>query len=86
VPNSSRRPAASVEYPNFNPIASGIAFEKIFKRYQGGVTDEKRVEDLLGQFEGKLDGYEAILGKQKYLAGDVRASSCSKRAPLNRRH
>lgn len=48
----------------------------------GGVTDEKRVEELLGQFEGKLDGYEAILGKQKYLAGDVGASSCSKRAWL----
>jgi hypothetical protein len=43
------------------------------------------VEELLGQLEGKLDGYETILGKQKYLAGDVRASSCSKRAPLNRR-
>jgi hypothetical protein len=43
------------------------------------------VEDLVGQFEGKLDGYEAILGKQKYLAGDVRTSSCSKRGPLNRR-
>jgi hypothetical protein len=43
------------------------------------------MEDLLGQFEGKIDGYEAILGKQKCLAGDVRASSCSKRAPLDHR-
>jgi hypothetical protein len=43
------------------------------------------VEELLGQLEGKLDGYEVILGKQKYLAGDVRDSSCSKPAQLNRR-
>ena len=47
--------------------------EKVFKQFWGAVTDEKRVEELLGQLEGKLDGYEAVLGKQKYLAGDVRA-------------
>jgi glutathione S-transferase len=76
--------AASVEYANFDPIASGIAKEKVFKQFYGGVTDEKRVEELVGQLEGKLDGYEAILGKQKYLAGDVRATACSRRAPLNR--
>jgi glutathione S-transferase len=69
--------AASVEYSNFDPIASGISKEKVFKQLWGGVADEKRVEELLGMLEGKLDGYEAILGKQKYLASDVRASSCS---------
>jgi len=62
--------AASIEYSNFDPIASGIANEKVFKQFRGEVTDEKRVEQLLGQLEGKLDGYEVILGKQKYLAGD----------------
>jgi glutathione S-transferase len=67
--------AASVEYAQFDPIASGLANEKIFKKYRGGVTDEKRVEELLAQFEGKLNGYEAILGKQKYLAGDVSTRS-----------
>ena len=64
---------------------SGIAVEKVFKLYRGGVTDEKRVEELLGQLESKLDGYEVILGKQKYLAGDVRASSFLKHVPLNHR-
>jgi len=62
--------AASAEYAQFDPIASGIASEKIFKRYRGGVTDEKRVEELVAQFELKLNGYEAILSKQKYLAGN----------------
>jgi glutathione S-transferase len=53
---------------------SGIAREKIFRPRFGQATDEKRVEELVAQLEGKLDGYEAILGKQKYLAGDVRSS------------
>jgi len=30
------------------------------------------VNELLGMLKGKLDVYETILGKQKYLAGDVR--------------
>jgi len=62
--------AASIESANFDPIASQLALEKVFKQYYGAVTDEKRVEELLEKLEGKLDGYEAILGKQKYLAGD----------------
>ena len=63
----------------------GIAVEKLVKVRRGGVTDEKRVDELVGQLEGKLDGYEVILGKQKYLAGDVRTCSCSKCVPLERR-
>jgi len=62
--------AASVEYAQFDPIASEIAKEKVFKKYYGEVTDEKRVEKLVSQLEGKLDAYEAILGKQKYISGD----------------
>ena len=38
-------------------------------------VNEKRAEELIAQLESKLDGYEAILGKQKYLAGNVRARS-----------
>jgi glutathione S-transferase len=56
---------------------SGIVKEKVLKPRWGQVTDEKRLEELVGQLEGKLDGYEIILSKQKYLAGDVRASPCS---------
>ncbi|KAI0271237.1 glutathione S-transferase [Russula aff. rugulosa BPL654] len=62
--------AASIEYSNFDPIASGLAKEKVFKKLFGGEPDEKLVEELVGKLEGKLDGYETILGKQKYLAGD----------------
>jgi hypothetical protein len=38
-------------------------------------TNEKRVEELVALLKVKLDGHEAILGKQKYLAGDVRDRS-----------
>ncbi|KAI9435096.1 glutathione transferase [Lactarius indigo] len=54
--------AASVEYSQFDPIASTIAFEK--------ETNEALVTELVDRLNLKLDGYEAILGKQKYLAGN----------------
>lgn len=33
--------------------------------------DEARAKEHLEKLSGKLDAYEAILSKQKYLAGDV---------------
>ena len=39
---------------------------------RGLTTDEARVTEELEKLDGKLDGYERILSKQKYLAGDVR--------------
>jgi glutathione S-transferase len=64
--------AASVEYAQFDPVASGIASEKIFKPHYGQATNEALVTELVARLEIKLNGYEVILGKQKYLAGDVR--------------
>ncbi len=37
----------------------------------GGQTDAARVEQLKSTLEKKLAVYEVILGKHKYLAGDV---------------
>ncbi|KAH9977470.1 glutathione S-transferase [Russula compacta] len=62
--------AASIEYAQFDPIASGIAKERVFKQFYGQTPNEERVKELIPLLEAKLDGYEAILGKQKYLAGD----------------
>ncbi|KAH9992149.1 glutathione S-transferase [Russula vinacea] len=62
--------AASVEYAQFDPLAAVISYEKIIKPRFGMVTNEKRVEELVALLKVKLDGHEAILGKQKYLAGD----------------
>jgi len=62
--------AASVEYAQFDPIAAGIIRERVFKQFRGLAADEERVKELIPQLESKLDAYEVILGKQKYLAGD----------------
>jgi hypothetical protein len=40
---------------------------------RGGVQpDEERVSEQLANLQPKLDAYDLILSKQKYLAGDVR--------------
>ena len=52
---------------------SGIIWEKVIKQYIGEATNEERVKELVPQLESKLDVYEGILGRQKYLAGNVRS-------------
>lgn len=41
------------------------------RRFRGQETDEVRAKEHLDKLEGKLDAYEAILGKQKYISGEV---------------
>ena len=67
--------AASIETSNFDAFASKAVAEKVFKPYHGGVPDEAVIADLVKSLDGKLDGYEKILSKQKYLAGDVSFSA-----------
>ncbi|KAH7926060.1 glutathione S-transferase, partial [Leucogyrophana mollusca] len=62
--------AASIETSNFDPFASGLAWELKFTKMYGGKTDEARVVTLRSTLSAKLDAYEAILAKQKYLAGN----------------
>ena len=38
---------------------------------RGGQTDEALVEKYIATLDAKLNGYEAILAKQKYIAGNV---------------
>ncbi|CCM05619.1 uncharacterized protein FIBRA_07848 [Fibroporia radiculosa] len=63
--------AASIELTNFDPFASGLAFEKVFKPRKGlGETNEEVVASLTKQLNAKLDAYEVLLSTSKYLAGD----------------
>jgi len=62
--------AACIEQANFDPFASGIAYERVFKPMRGGKADEEHVKSLFATLNAKLDAYDVILGKQKYLAGD----------------
>ena len=50
------------------PVACGA---DALQSMRGGATNEAHVEYLAATLDQKLDGYEAILSKQKYLAGDV---------------
>ncbi|RKF53964.1 Glutathione S-transferase hmp2 [Erysiphe neolycopersici] len=61
--------ASSVERSYFHESASKIAFEKIFKMWRGGVTDEAVVAAEAEKLDEVFKGYEAILSKQPYLAG-----------------
>ena len=73
--------AASIEYSQFDPTGFALLWERVIKQYIGQTTNEERFKELLTQLDTKLDGYEAILRKQKYLAGDVRAfkQACAER-------
>ncbi|KAF8469884.1 glutathione S-transferase-like protein [Russula ochroleuca] len=62
--------AAGIEYAQFDPVANGIVKEKIYKPFFEVATDETKVQELTAQLESKLDGYETLLSKQKYLAGN----------------
>ncbi|KAJ3560689.1 hypothetical protein NP233_g10674 [Leucocoprinus birnbaumii] len=62
--------AASIEQSNFDSIAAPLAWEKVIKKRYGQEPDEARVTELTGRLAQKLDAYEQILSKQKYLAGD----------------
>ncbi|KAG2142276.1 glutathione S-transferase [Suillus bovinus] len=62
--------AASIEAFNFNTFVQPIVNEKLFKPRRGLQSNEELVSVLLGLLQSKLDAYEVILSKQKYLAGD----------------
>ncbi|THH04271.1 hypothetical protein EW145_g5644 [Phellinidium pouzarii] len=62
--------AVSVENNNFYPYASGLAQEKIFKPAKGAPSSEERATENFKALEEKLEVYDVILGKQKYIAGD----------------
>ncbi|CAE6389414.1 unnamed protein product [Rhizoctonia solani] len=63
--------AASIEYSSFDPSASGLAFERVFGPMRGLEPNKDLVKKYVDTLDAKLDGYERILAKQKYLAGDT---------------
>ncbi|KAJ7675223.1 glutathione S-transferase [Mycena rosella] len=62
--------AASIEYSNFDPFCSKAVGEMIFKPMRGQASDKAVFDTLVAGLSAKLDAYEVILGKQKYLAGN----------------
>ncbi|KAF8881346.1 glutathione S-transferase [Infundibulicybe gibba] len=62
--------AASVEAFTFTPQAVAIASEVLYKKYQNLTPDQAKVDEHTALLSAKLEVYDQILGKQKYLAGD----------------
>ncbi|KAJ7495023.1 glutathione S-transferase [Mycena latifolia] len=62
--------AASIEFANFTPPATKVGIEVLFKSVQSLPIDEAVLAQGLSELSAKLDVYEVILGKQKYLAGN----------------
>ncbi|CAE6432148.1 unnamed protein product [Rhizoctonia solani] len=63
--------AASIEYSTFDPPASSLAHEKVFAPMKGLKTNDDLVQKYLDTLNAKMAGYERILCKQKYLAGNA---------------
>ncbi|KAG8711924.1 hypothetical protein FRC08_015247 [Ceratobasidium sp. 394] len=62
--------AASVEYSAFDPPALQIVEQRFINKLIGVPVDEAAATSAETLLKSKLEGYERILSKQKYLAGD----------------
>ncbi|KAJ7263689.1 putative glutathione-S-transferase [Mycena haematopus] len=62
--------AISVEYSAFNPAVLPVVREAVMKPYRGLPVDQGVLAEALKEFAEKLEVYEGILGKQRFLAGD----------------
>jgi len=62
--------AASIEENNFDPSAVAAVSEILYKRYRGLTPDQAVFQEHIRKLSAKLDVYDTILSKQKYLAGD----------------
>ncbi|KAG7091771.1 hypothetical protein E1B28_008174 [Marasmius oreades] len=63
--------ACSIEKSNFDVYAAKAVAEKVFTPYYGKKPDEEKIKGLIESLEQNMKIYESILGKQKYLGGDV---------------
>jgi hypothetical protein len=52
-----------------------LAFTALPSGTRGLTTDEERVTEVAATLGQSLNAYDVILGKQKYLVGDVRHST-----------
>ncbi|KAJ7165471.1 thioredoxin-like protein [Mycena crocata] len=69
--NALYEQAAAVELTNFDPSASKAGFE-LFKQKQWGMpSDQAVIDEQLDILDKKLDAYNVILGKHRYVAGEI---------------
>ncbi|KAJ1305662.1 hypothetical protein OPQ81_000657 [Rhizoctonia solani] len=63
--------AASIEYSSFDPAATGLYLENLYAMIENREPNTALIEKHRQTLVTKLEAYERILSKQKYLAGDV---------------
>ncbi|KAF7346804.1 Glutathione S-transferase [Mycena sanguinolenta] len=62
--------AASIEYSTSYPAIYAVMKEIFGKRRQGLPVDQTVLDEAVKELSAKLDVYEVILGKHRFLAGD----------------
>ncbi|PIL35005.1 hypothetical protein GSI_02792 [Ganoderma sinense ZZ0214-1] len=62
--------AASVELNNFEAPVSQLAWEVWYKPMRGLKTIPEEAQAYKTKLEGRMDAYDAMLSKTKFLAGD----------------
>ncbi|KAJ6454126.1 glutathione S-transferase [Mycena sanguinolenta] len=62
--------AAAIEYATFHPAIMSIAKEAVAKPRQGLPIDQAALDEACKELSSKLDVYEVILGKHRFLGGD----------------
>ncbi|KZV89326.1 glutathione S-transferase [Exidia glandulosa HHB12029] len=62
--------AVNFEQHQFDEYARNIAIEKLFTPYVPQQPNEERLTKLFATLESKLEAYDKILSKRKWLAGE----------------
>lgn len=60
----------SAELSNFEPYVAGLVVEKLIKPLRGAEPDQAAVAKHEATLTEKMDGFELMLSKRKYMAGD----------------
>ncbi|KAF8149090.1 glutathione S-transferase [Crassisporium funariophilum] len=68
--NALYQQAASIEMSHFNDPAEKAVTEMVFKPAYGQIPDQAAFEIHVAKLKTKLEVYDKILSKQRYLAGD----------------
>ncbi|KAJ7727393.1 glutathione S-transferase [Mycena metata] len=63
--------AVSVELTRFEPTGGKIGLALYTQKTSGVVADKAIIDPLMATLDKTLEGYEVILGKHRYLAGDT---------------
>lgn len=58
------------ESQNFNPHASKIVYEKVFKKWKGEEGDQNIIDNAVQELEKVLDVYEQRLSTVPYIGGE----------------